>query len=153
MDVTSTGLAVELAYESLCAGEQMSNVIVVNDCGDGLTDAQYIAGCTRSSNLFGCVGLRDKKYCILNKQYSREAYFAEISKIKSQMTKAGEYGEFFPARMSPFGYNETQAQDYFPLTKEEAIKKGFNWKEQEHKNVKMSEGVIECEHKQNCEHL
>ena len=69
------------------------------------------------------------------------------------MTKAGEYGEFFPARMSPFGYNETQAQDYFPLTKEEAIKKGFNWKEQEHKNVKMSEGVIECEHKQNCEHL
>jgi len=27
--------------------------------------------------------------------------------------------------MSSFGYNETVAMEYFPLTKEEAIKKGF----------------------------
>ena len=27
--------------------------------------------------------------------------------------------------MSPFGYNETLANDYFPLTREEALEKGF----------------------------
>ena len=40
------------------------------------------------------------------------------------MKKRGEYGEFFPASMSPFGYNETVAHEYFPLSKEE-ITKGF----------------------------
>lgn len=40
----------------------------------------------------------------------------------------GEWGEFFPASISPFGYNETVAQEYFPLTKSEATKDGiFNW--------------------------
>ena len=43
------------------------------------------------------------------------------------MKKGGEYGEFFPASMSNFGYNETIAQEYFPLSKEEAIKKGYKW--------------------------
>ena len=28
----------------------------------------------------------------------------------------GEWWEFFPASMSPFGYNETVAQEYFPVS-------------------------------------
>ena len=43
------------------------------------------------------------------------------------MKNTSEYGEFFPSSMSNFGYNETMAQEYFPLTKEEAIKNGFKW--------------------------
>ena len=48
--------------------------------------------------------------------------------IKKQMTnipfvdKKGriyKYGEFFPVEFSPFGYNKTVAQEYFPLTREE----------------------------------
>jgi hypothetical protein len=39
------------------------------------------------------------------------------------MKSTGEWGEFFPLPLSPFGYNETVAQDYFPLTSEEAIEK------------------------------
>ncbi|MFH1388212.1 MAG: hypothetical protein ABIG88_02825, partial [Patescibacteria group bacterium] len=38
-----------------------------------------------------------------------------------------KYGEFFPPELSPFGYNETIANEYFPLTKEEALKQGYNW--------------------------
>ena len=41
------------------------------------------------------------------------------------MKADGERGEFFPASISPFGYNETLANDYFPLTREEALEKGF----------------------------
>jgi len=35
------------------------------------------------------------------------------------MRSTGEWGEFFPHELSPFGYNETVAQEYFPLTEEE----------------------------------
>jgi hypothetical protein len=39
------------------------------------------------------------------------------------MKSTGEWGEFFPLSLSLFGYNETVAQDYFPLAQEEAIQK------------------------------
>jgi hypothetical protein len=29
--------------------------------------------------------------------------------------------------MSPFGYNETVAQEYFPLEKEDSLERKFNW--------------------------
>jgi hypothetical protein len=47
------------------------------------------------------------------------------------MIADGEWGEFFPPSLSPFGYNETVAQEYYPLTKEEALSKGFNWSDYE----------------------
>jgi hypothetical protein len=47
------------------------------------------------------------------------------------MKASGEYGEFFPLSMSPFAYNETLAQEYFPLTKETALKQGLTWRDTE----------------------
>ena len=38
-------------------------------------------------------------------------------------------GQFFPSELSPFGYNETQAPEQFPLAKEESIKEGYNWRD------------------------
>lgn len=102
------------------------------------SNIEYCFNCYGSSYLFGCIGLRNKNYCILNKQYTKEEYFKIVEKIKKQMkdipyidkkgVKYG-YGEFFPSELSPFCYNETQAQDYFPLTKEEAVSKGYRWRE------------------------
>jgi hypothetical protein len=43
------------------------------------------------------------------------------------MRQLGEWGEYFPARVSPFSYNESMAQDYFPLTKKEALERGYKW--------------------------
>jgi len=40
-----------------------------------------------------------------------------------------KYGEFFPSELSPFGYNETQAIEQIPYTKDEAIKNGFKWQD------------------------
>jgi len=48
------------------------------------------------------------------------------------MKKTWEWWEFFPASISPFWYNETVAQEYFPLEKEEAQEKWFNWSDYEH---------------------
>ena len=41
------------------------------------------------------------------------------------MISTGEWGEFFPSSLSPFGYNETVAQEYFPLTREEVLESSF----------------------------
>ncbi len=109
-------------------------------------DFYYSDNCHNSSDLFGCVGLRNKQYCILNKQYTKTEYEKLVPKIIEHMNqmpyidKKGrvyKYGEFFPPELSPFCYNETIAQEHFPLTKEEAIQQGYSWKEPEERNIKL----------------
>ncbi len=90
-------------------------------------DIWYSDKCNNSAELFGCIGLNKKKYCILNKQYSKEQYFALKNRIIEHMKKTDEWGKFFPIGTSNFGYNETVAQEYFPLTKEECEKQSLPW--------------------------
>ncbi len=84
---------------------------------------RYCDSCNSCDSCFGCIGLHHKKYCILNKQYSREEYVELTQRIKKHMMETGEWGEFFPHSLSPFGYNESIAQDFFPLFKDEALKR------------------------------
>ena len=100
------------------------------------SNIEYSFNCYGCSNLFGCIGLRSKNYCILNRQYSKEEYEDLIPKIKQHMnampyidnlSRIYKYGEFFPAEISPFVYNETVAKDYFSLTQEQIIKRGYKW--------------------------
>lgn len=90
----------------------------------------YCSTCIKIDDCFGCVGLHKKKHCILNKQYSKEEYEELVPKIIEHMQSTGEWGEFFPVELSPFAYNETVAQEYFPLTKEEVEAKGWKWRDQ-----------------------
>jgi hypothetical protein len=46
------------------------------------------------------------------------------------LKESGEYGLFFPPELAPFAYNETIAQESFPLTKAEAEKKGYRWQDE-----------------------
>ncbi|MDP3784825.1 MAG: hypothetical protein Q8R12_01995, partial [bacterium] len=103
-------------------------------------DIQYSDHCMSSQNIFGSISLRNKSYCILNKQYTKEEYEKLVPRIIEHMNqmpyidKKGriyKYGEFFPPELSPFSYNETIAQEYFPLTKEQAIEQGYSWKDPE----------------------
>ena len=41
------------------------------------------------------------------------------------------YGEFFPAELSPFAYNETVAQHHFPLSLQNARAHGYAWNSEE----------------------
>ena len=90
-------------------------------------DVRYCDQCNHSKHLFGCNALTHKKYCILNKQYSKEEYEDLKIKIINHMKSTGELGQFFPSSMSPFGYNETVAQEYYPLTKKGALHNGLKW--------------------------
>ncbi|MFA5792003.1 MAG: hypothetical protein WC884_03110 [Candidatus Paceibacterota bacterium] len=128
-------------YETIGC-EDISNCFF-NNIVDSSTDVYYSDLCKGSQNLFGCISLRNKKYCILNKQYSKEEYLKLVKKIKEDMATNPyiderkiiyKYGEFFPSDLSPFAYNETIAQEFYPKTKEEIISLGFNFREPETRN-------------------
>jgi hypothetical protein len=72
----------------------------------------------------------------LNKQYSKEEYDSLVPKIIEHMKKTGEWGEFFPIRLSPFEYNKSVAMEYYPLQKEEVLSKGWKWKDHDQQEYK-----------------
>jgi hypothetical protein len=90
-------------------------------------EVYYCDMVNNSSNLFGCIALNHKKYCILNKQYTKEEYEELVPRIIEHMKKSGEWGQFFPVSISPFAYNETVANEYYPLSREEVLAKGWRW--------------------------
>ncbi|MBI3619192.1 hypothetical protein HY213_04145 [Candidatus Peregrinibacteria bacterium] len=49
------------------------------------------------------------------------------------MKNSQEWGSFWPFAHLPFAYNESAAMDYFPLTMDEALKRGFRWRDEEEK--------------------
>ena len=115
----------ERCYEGLSLPNSYNTFFSIV-CWDN-RDVYYSDHCFDSNNLFGCIGMRKSSYCILNKQYKPEEYNQLLEKIIDHMKSTGEWGEFFPVKLSPFGYDESTAPDYFPLTKEEAAQKGFAW--------------------------
>lgn len=93
------------------------------------SNAIYCSHCNMSKNLFGCVSLNHGNYCILNKQYTKDDYETLVPRIIEHMRTTGEWGHHFPGRYSPFGYNESVAQEYFPLTQKQALAKGYSWRD------------------------
>ena len=89
----------------------------------------YCDQCENSSELFGCIALNQKHNCILNKSYTKHEYEQLVTKIIGHMRETKEWGEFFPSSLSPWSYHETVAQEYFPLTAEEARELGYVWKD------------------------
>ena len=70
-------------------------------------------------------------YCILNRPYSAQEYHRLKARVIEHMTNSGEWGEFFPMQLSPFCYNESVAQQYFPLSRDEVSERGLRWREEE----------------------
>ncbi len=115
----------------------------------------------------------------MNKQYTKKEYEELLPKIIKHMDempyvdgkgKIYKYGEYFPIEISPFSYNESMAQEFFPLTSEEARQKGYSWREPDAKNYvatkksaevpetigsvddSIAKEIIECEHGGKCNH-
>lgn len=83
--------------------------------------SEYLDQCVECEYCFGCVGLRKKKYCILNKQYTKEKYEELKGQIIEDMEKRGEYGKFLPYSMGLCDYNFSTGMIYFPETTKEEI--------------------------------
>lgn len=127
MDCSMCGKGGELLYE-MQATVGSYNTAFTNFCRF-CRDTYYCDCISSCHHCFGCTGLNHKEYCILNKQYAKEEYETLVPKIVEHMIETKEWGEFFPASISPFGYNETLAYEYSEIPKETA------WKDPEDKKV------------------
>lgn len=127
MDSYHYGFRSELVYESHGVIHSY-DMKFTHLCYDNSSLA-YCDTCHNSENLFGCVGIKKGSYCILNKKYDENSYRELKERIITQMKESGEYGEFFPIQHMLFGYNETQAQVYMPLSKTEALVQGWQWQD------------------------
>ena len=145
MDVDFFGVNLSYSYESNTVWDSSRNICFSADSWNGVSDIYYcywtIINC---SNLFWCVWLSLKKYCILNKQYTKQEYEILASKIIKHMKSTWEWWEFFPIKLSPFAYNETMAQEYYPLTKEEILDNWWKWKDENDK-ISNVEKIIPAE--------
>jgi len=97
---------------------------------DGARYSEYCDQCLEIDYCFGCVSLRKKKYCILNKQYTKEEYEALKEKIIADMKARGEYGQFPLYSLGLCPYNFSTAVIYFPeVTKKYVEERGGYWEE------------------------
>ncbi len=129
MDLSQHDKDIELCYELTSGGESNKNLKFAY-CTIASPDSDYLYACFYLAESFGCDGFhaRGQNY-ILNKKYSPEDYKWMKRQIVEHMKKTDEYGEFFPIKLSPYPYNQTLAQDYFPLTREQSLEKGYKWKD------------------------
>jgi hypothetical protein len=118
----------ELTYN--CVAVFGYKLLSCHNCTDN-ANLSYCDNCYGWKDGCGCVGLKNKQYCIFNKQYSKTDYEALLPKVIAHMKSTGEWGQFFPANFSPFAYNETMACEYFPLTQEQVKAKEWRWKEED----------------------
>lgn len=98
-------------------------------------NAAYSDLCFYCSDIFGCVGLKQKKYSILNRPYDRNSFENLREKLIGHIKETGEWGKFFPIKCSPFAYNESIAQERLPISEEQANKLGLPWKKAEQKTL------------------
>jgi hypothetical protein len=128
-DYSNFGQNAELIYESLVVGIGASNVKFSAQTYPNAKNMTYCIFCNNSSDLFGCVSLRKKQYCILNKQYTKEEYEKIREHIINELKEKDLYGLMMPQEIAPFAYNESIAHDNFPLTEQEALAQGFRWED------------------------
>jgi len=128
-DVSSFGINSSYCFESVTIGHFANNVNFCSECWENVTNLWYCLYCNKGiKDCFLCTGLKQKaEHCIMNKPYSAQEYETLCWKIIDHMRSTGEWWEFFPHELSPFGYNETVAQEYFPMTKEQVKSKWWNW--------------------------
>ncbi|MFN8391817.1 MAG: hypothetical protein U0136_16125 [Bdellovibrionota bacterium] len=124
----SFGMGSELIYNSVTCGDGAYNLKFCVDCWPNTRDLEYCIYTGRGAeSCFACVGLRRRKHCILNKQYSQSEYEHLVRRIKEHMRSTGEYGRFFPPQLSPFAYNRSEARYYLPSHETYVTGLGYRW--------------------------
>jgi hypothetical protein len=142
MDCTEIGDGVEFCYECCYLGYNGQNNRFSTHALGQSSSLDYCYYTPNCNNCFGCIGLNHSQYCILNKKYSAQDYESMVIRIIEHMKSNGEWGEFFPAWLSPFPYNITHAHEYFPISKSEALDLGYTWREEEKKEYKTATTLV-----------
>ena len=144
---------VENAYDICGWGSSTANNIygVAGVKGDHVYCSSHIIG----TNIFysyhledcsyciGCIGLKNKQYCILNKQYSKQEWEILADKIFKHMEDEWILGDFFSWSTNPFYFNDTIAWMLWDFTKQEVEEKWYMWRDEEIKvDIPASSDII-----------
>lgn len=93
----------------MTVGFLSSQRVVFTMIAEHCYDIFYSQHMFQSHDCFGCFGLKNNAYCILNKQYSPEEYGVLKERVVTLMKETGEWGTYFPLNYSPFAYEDTNA--------------------------------------------
>jgi len=151
MDMLYYGTNLERWYRSVTAGGNAQNIYFCMECYKNCSNLYYCDNCVENvRNCFACIGLKNKEFCIFNKQYTRQEYEKLIPQIIEKMKSDWERWMFLPPSYSPFGYNESLANEHFPLNKKQAQELWFNWMDAEYaidapKDLQANPEIVVCE--------
>ena len=124
-------------------GDRAENIRNSVDCWNNVSNLDYCSHCEDSNNLFACVGLRKKSFCIFNKQYSENEYLTLRKRIIDHLKYHKHWGHFFTPGFCGLAYNVSAAQVFMPLSRAPAKLMGFRW-DDEQENVGAADLLLEA---------
>jgi hypothetical protein len=134
LGTTGYGTKSELLLEVVATGH--SSNVIGSYWAENSSNIMYSFDLRNCRDCIGCDALKNGKYSIFNKEYTKEEYENLKEHIIKELTEEGIHGLMMPVEIAPFAYNETIAQDNMPLTREEAIAQGFRWED----DIQMTKG-------------
>jgi hypothetical protein len=129
-DAIDVGTSCQDFYAVAWVGWESANIY----CSTMVTQSSniyYSYDVSQSHHCFGCVWLKNRSYCILNEQYEKSEWETRVEAILASMEADGTIGQFFPASLNPFYFNDTFASlIYDDFTKEEVEARGYLWRDE-----------------------
>lgn len=109
-------------------GEHIYHSIYLTNC-QSIYYSYFMQQC---SYCLWCIGLKNKQFCIFNKQYTKEERHQKVNDIFTKMKMSWELWKTLPWSINPFYFNDTAAyliDDSF--TKEEVEAAGYLRRDEE----------------------
>lgn len=113
-DVCGFGHESFLLYNSTQVGRYSNHIYCCSTIGKG-ENLLYCIETKKSRNCFWCVNFKEKEYCIFNKQYTKEEYEKLVPELIESMKADWTWLSFLSPESSPYPYNDTVANDSFPI--------------------------------------
>ncbi|MBI2415589.1 MAG: zinc-ribbon domain containing protein [Candidatus Kerfeldbacteria bacterium] len=143
MDCEYGGMG-EDGYQNVETFPMPRHSMVTYGCYGG-NDIYYSHSVMNSKNVFGSSGLKKAQYVIMNKQYSEADYRTVFNAIRTSLIEAGQWGQFFPIETSLFAYNETNAQHWYPLTRQQVEQRGWQYLETDNPAPSSAQRCTNCQ--------
>ncbi|MBI4253295.1 hypothetical protein HY623_03935 [Candidatus Uhrbacteria bacterium] len=104
-DASAEGSEQGIMTVGFLSSQRVAFTMIAEHCYDIL----YSQHMFQSHDCFGCFGLKNASFCILNKPYEQDEYAIQKARIVTRMRETGEWGKYFPLKYAPFAYEDTNA--------------------------------------------
>ncbi len=91
----------------------------------------YSYFCEYCSFCFWCIWLKNRSYCIFNKQYEKDEWFRAVEQLFVQMEWSWQLGKFFPGELCPFFVNDSAAGLLLKIDRNSIQQKWYLWRDEE----------------------